>query len=114
MAKKPGIPQKFKPWVEARKRHRLSHAHIQMARELGLNPKKLGQKDNHRQEPWKAPLPHFIEDLFFKRFGKTRPDSVRSIEQVVADQQKKKDEPRARKAVQVHENQGRIKCPRRR
>jgi hypothetical protein len=34
-----------------------------MARELGMNPRKLGGKDNHHQEPWKMPLPHFIEHL---------------------------------------------------
>jgi hypothetical protein len=67
--------------IEARKRHRLSHAHVQMARELGMNPKKLGKLDNHRQEPWKAPLPQFIEDLYFKRFGKERPEIVMSIEE---------------------------------
>ena len=55
-------------WVEARKRHRLSHAHVQMARELGMNPKKLGRIDNHKQEPWKLPLPEFIQELYFKRF----------------------------------------------
>lgn len=68
-------------WIEARKRHRLSHAHVQMARELGMNPKKLGKLDNHRQEPWKAPLPQFIEHLYFKRFGKERPENVMSIEE---------------------------------
>lgn len=67
-------------WIDARKRHGLSHAHVQMARELGMNPKKLGSIDNHRQERWKAPLPVFIEELYLKRFGKTRPDVVRSIE----------------------------------
>lgn len=45
------------------KRHRLSDTHVQMARELGLNPDKLGKIDNHRQEPWKAPLPEFIEEI---------------------------------------------------
>jgi hypothetical protein len=43
---------------------------VQMARELGLNPRKLGKIDNHRQEPWKAPLPQFIEHLYLKRFGR--------------------------------------------
>ena len=43
-------------WIAAQKRHRLSDTHVQMARELGLNPDKLGKIDNHRQEPWKAPL----------------------------------------------------------
>ena len=38
-----------------------------MARELGLNPGKLGKISNHRQEPWKAPLPQFIEHLYLNR-----------------------------------------------
>jgi len=59
--------------VEARRRHHLSDRHIQLARELGLNPKKLGSLHNHRQEPWKAPLPEFIEELHFKRFGSKKP-----------------------------------------
>ncbi len=68
-----------------------------MARELGLNPKKLGGKANHQQEPWKVPLPQFIEKLYFKRFGKTRPDHVRSIEEVVRGKKKKKAQRKARK-----------------
>jgi hypothetical protein len=44
-------------WAEAQKRFHLSDLHIQMARELGLNPKKFGGLANHRQEPWKLPLP---------------------------------------------------------
>jgi hypothetical protein len=52
-----------------------------MARELGMNPKKLGKLDNHDQEPWKLPLPAFIEALYLKRFGKRRPDAVISIEE---------------------------------
>ena len=50
--KLPKIPEKLRVWIDARKRHGLSHAHIQMARELGMNPKSLGKLDNHRQEPW--------------------------------------------------------------
>ena len=45
-----------------------------MARELGMNPAKLGKLDNHRQEPWKLPLPQFIEELYLKRFRKTAPE----------------------------------------
>jgi hypothetical protein len=95
MAKRPDfIPQKLRVWIEARKRPRLSHADIQMARELGLNPEQLGKIDNHRQEPWKAPLPVFIETLYSKRFGKDRPDEIKTIEQIVEAQAAKK---RARK-----------------
>src|SRR5437867_12390524 len=71
-------PQALRDWIDARNRHRLSDAHVQMARELGMNPKKLGKLDNHRQEPWKLPLPAFIEELYAKRFGKRRPDVVTS------------------------------------
>ncbi len=47
MAKKGFIPNKLRPWIEARKKYRLSHAQVQMARELGLNPKKFGSLSNH-------------------------------------------------------------------
>lgn len=60
-------------WVKAKKKYRLSDVQIQMARELGMNPKKFGSLANHKQEPWKAPLPDFIEDIYFKRFKKDRP-----------------------------------------
>lgn len=50
-------------WMVAQKRHRLSDKQVQMARELGLNPDKLGKIDNHKQEAWKAPLPQFIESV---------------------------------------------------
>jgi hypothetical protein len=64
---------KIKARDDARKRHRLSHAQVQMARELGMNPAKLGKIDNHKQEPWKIPLPQFIEELYFKRFRRAAP-----------------------------------------
>jgi hypothetical protein len=84
------IPERLQVWIEARKRHRLSHAQVQMARELGMNPKKLGKLDNHEQEPWKLPLPEFIERLYFKRFGKRRPDVVVSIEERARVEEDKK------------------------
>lgn len=80
MPKKGSIPNKLRPWIEAREKFRLSHAQIQMARELGMNPKKFGSLANHKQEPWKVPLPEFIEQCYEKRFGKRMPDDVRSIE----------------------------------
>jgi hypothetical protein len=73
MPKKKTTPAQGQAWAEAQRRHRLSAAHVRMARELGLNPKKLGKIDNHGQEPWKAPLPQFIEDLYARRFGRPAP-----------------------------------------
>ena len=55
MSKKKGIPEKFQVWIDVRIRYHLSHAHIQMARELGMNPKKFGKIANEKQEPWKKP-----------------------------------------------------------
>ncbi len=86
-------------WIDARSRHGLSHAHVQMARELGLNPKKLGSIDNHDQEPWKAPLPRFIEHLYLERFGRERPAVVVSIEQRARQLEQKKRERKAAKAA---------------
>ncbi|OGF04730.1 MAG: hypothetical protein A2W00_09555 [Candidatus Eisenbacteria bacterium RBG_16_71_46] len=82
-------PQTLQDWIDARKAHRLSDAHVQMAWELGMNPKSLGKLDNHRQEPWKLPLHAFIEELYAKRFGKRRPDVVASIEERLRIEQKR-------------------------
>ena len=103
MAKQKKLPPELQAWVDARQRFHLSHAHIQMARALGMNPRKLGGLANHRQEPWKAPLPQFIEELYFERFQKERPDSIRSIEQMVADKARKRAEHKERKR-QLREN----------
>lgn len=72
-----------------------------MARELGMNPKKFGKLDNHRQEKWKRPLPQFIEHLYVKHFGKSMPDRVVSIEQRAKEIKQKKEENRARKVEKV-------------
>jgi len=90
MLKKKKIPEKYQVWIDARKKFYLSDAHIQMAGELGLNPKKLGKLDNCKQELWKSPLPVFIEEIYFKRFKRIRPDNVRSIEQIIMERQEKK------------------------
>jgi hypothetical protein len=97
--KKSHIGPKLQAWVVARRRHRLSHAHVQMARELGLNPTKLGKLDNHDQEPWKEPLPGFIESLYERRFGRPRPERVLSIEELAGAMAQKKRERREARAA---------------
>lgn len=92
------IPSKLQPWFQARKRFRLSHAHIQMARELGMNPKKFGPLANERQEPWKLPLPEFIAECYRKRFGRSAPETIRSLEEVVQAEERRRQEKHARKA----------------
>ena len=88
--KKKAIPPKLQCWINARKRYQLSHAQIQMARELGLNPKKFGSLANHKHQPWKGPLPDFIESLYFKDFAKLEPDKVITIEELFDLQETKK------------------------
>jgi hypothetical protein len=68
-----------------------------MARELGLNPKKLGKMDNHDQESWKEPLPQYIETLYRKRFQKAMPDNVVSMEQRAKQIRAKKEQRRQAK-----------------
>ena len=93
-------------WLVAQKRHRLSDKQVQMARELGLNPDKLGKIDNHRQESWKAPLPQFIESIYFKRFKREEPETVKPLKQIMAEmeakkklQKEKKEERRKQRAL---------------
>jgi hypothetical protein len=97
------IPANLQPWIDARRKFRLSHEHVQMARELGMNPRKLGKLNNHDQEPWKLPLPEFLAKIYYKRFGKARPDAVRSIEETAAAKQAKE---LAKKATREHDSCG--------
>ena len=90
MPKKGFIPNKLRPWIEARTKFHLSHAQIQMVRELGLNPKKLGSMANYKQEQWKVPLPNYIEQLYEKRFNKRAPDDIRPLEVRDAEKRKRK------------------------
>ncbi len=71
---------KDQKWIEAKKKFRLSDTHIQMAKELGMNPQKFGSLANHKQEKWKAPLPDFIEELYFKRFKKEKPEVIKKLQ----------------------------------
>jgi hypothetical protein len=89
--KRSTIPEKLKPWIEARTRFRLSHAEIQMARELGMNPKKFGSLANSHQQPWKVALNEFIRDCYAKQFGRDTPEDERSIEQRLEAERAKKE-----------------------
>ena len=82
-------------WMVAQKKHCLSDKYVQMASELGLNPNKLGKIDNHTQETWKVPLPQFIEEIYYKRFKREAPETVKSM----AEQEKKKKEQKKAKEI---------------
>lgn len=74
-------------WAEAQRRFHLSDLPIQIARELGLNPKQCGGLANHRQEPWKLPLPECIAACDWKRFHRERPAQVVPLTEVAQRQQ---------------------------
>ena len=104
------IPPKLLPWVEARSRFKLTHAEVQMARELGMNPRKLGGVANERQEPWKVPLKEFIANCYHKSYGRALPERVRSIEELAKDVQKRRELKKAKKAAlpKVQEQAGSV------
>jgi hypothetical protein len=85
------LSTKFLIWIDARKKYHLSHSQIQMARELGLNPKGFGKIANHKQEPWKVPLGEYIENIYLKRFKKRSPDTVRSLAELEEDKKKNQE-----------------------
>ena len=90
---------KHQIWIDVRKRYRLSNVHIQMAREPGMNPKKFGKIANEKQEPWKTPLPAFIEHIYLERFGRNKPVDVRPIEEICKAKDKKKAKPQDKKQL---------------
>jgi hypothetical protein len=74
------MKNKNQEWIDAKKKFHLSDTHIQMARELGMNPKKFGSLANHKQEKWKLPLSAFIEEIYYKRFKKEKPDNIKKVQ----------------------------------
>ena len=93
------MAKNIEKWIVAQRKHHLTDKHVQMARELGLNPDKLGKIDNHKQEPWKAPLKEFIEDIYLKQFKKSEPDNIRSLKQILLDDKRKKEEKKKKREL---------------
>jgi hypothetical protein len=67
VAKKRGHDEEA--WRNAKKICRLTARQLDMARRLGLNPKKLPRLRPGPQERWKLPVGEFIEALYCNRFG---------------------------------------------
>ncbi len=56
-------------WRHAKAVCRLKTQQVEMARALGMNPKKLPRLRPTAQERWKLPVGAFIEERYRKRFG---------------------------------------------
>src|ERR1700756_3099695 len=72
-------------WRNAKKICHLSARQVEMARALGMNPKKLPRLRPSPQQRWKLPVGEFIEACYWKRFGgdpfdhKLEPDSSKLL-----------------------------------
>jgi hypothetical protein len=54
-------------WARAKQLCRLNMEDIRMAKELGLNPRKLVKNRPNPHELWKAPIKDWIHELYRKR-----------------------------------------------
>src|SRR6266566_4165055 len=66
---KQGHAHKEEAWRNAKKICRLNVRQVEMARALGMNPKKLPGLRPSPQQRWKLPVGAFIEECYWKRFG---------------------------------------------
>ena len=58
-------------WARAKKLCRLNARQVEMAKKLGMNPKKLPSLVPSKSQQWKQPVGAFIETCYEKRFGRT-------------------------------------------
>ncbi len=68
-----------------------------MARELGLSPKNFPKYANTKDQPWKVPLPDFIEALYLKQFKRPFPEQVQTLEQMAAEHMARRESRKAEK-----------------
>jgi len=62
-------PDHEEAWRNAKKICHLNAQQVEMARALGMNPKKLPRLRPSPQQRWKLPVGEFIEACYWKRFG---------------------------------------------
>jgi hypothetical protein len=87
-------------WARVKRQCALTDAHVQMARELGMNPKRLAESASTEQGLTQSSLAQRIESLYLKRFNKPRPDIVVPLRQALHDA-------RARERAEAHERRRR-------
>ena len=56
-------------WAAAKRKCRLSVEEVRMARELGLNPRKLSKHVPSPAQPWKLPVGEWVRELYGKSHG---------------------------------------------
>jgi len=91
------ISKKLRPWIEARKRHQLTDIQVQMARELALKPRKLGERAGRGSAFPGQSVSEWVEQQYRVRFGREAPEEVRSLEERAAAIKVRKEERQARR-----------------
>jgi len=66
--------QRTAAWAEAKRRCRLSDEGLQMAKELGMEPRALINNIPAKSQPWKLAVEDWVRELYRKRFGERRPE----------------------------------------
>jgi hypothetical protein len=87
-------------WVKVKRQGALTDAHVQMARELGMNPRRLTESESIAQGLTQPSLRQRIENLYLKRFKRPLPDAVAPLRQLLHDA-------RARERAEAHERRRR-------
>ena len=87
-------------WVRVKRQCARTDAHVQMARELGMNPRRLAESASTQQGLTQPSFTQRIESLYLKRFKKPRPDIVVPLRQALHDA-------RARERTEAHERRRR-------
>lgn len=73
------LNKKEKEWLDARQRYSLSHAQVQMGRELEIIPRMLAKQSD---------VAAYIQELYLERFGRAEPAVVVTIENRARQEQK--------------------------
>ena len=79
------MADRLQVWVKVKRQCALTDAHVRMARELGMNPKRLIAAARTAAGQTQAPLAQRIEDLYLRRFRRTAPDWVMPLRQLPRD-----------------------------
>lgn len=87
-------------WVKVKRQCGLSGAHVQMAREFGVDPKRLMARPGIAPGSTNGPLAQRIEDLYTRRFKRTIPDPVVTVRKLL-------HEARVRERAEAHERRRR-------
>ena len=57
-------------WAEAKRKCRLNAETVRMAKELGMNPRKLIKNIPSKAQPWKAPVQVWVRDMYARSQAK--------------------------------------------